>query len=197
MHSIGEQYDKIAEWWDNYHQDSEYGLSQLEKAISYCKSTDSALDVGCGSGGRLIRKLEHHGFKVTGMDTSEKMIDLALSHHPLVDFLVADICTWKPHQKFDLIVAWDSIFHLPFSMQVPVLSKLCGMLQKDGILAYTFGDGYGEHQSEWHNQQFYYSTIGINQNLKVIMENSCECRHLELDQFPQKHVFIIAKKMKR
>ena len=188
---IGEKYNKIASWWHNYHKDSDYGLNALQRAITYCKNHGTALDVGCGSGGRVVRQLENHGFQVTGIDISPQMIAIAKDTHPKVKFLVADICNWQSDHKYDLIVGWDSLFHLPLEMHDPVLIKLCGMLKTGGVFMYTLGDGYGEHESDWHNDKFYYSTIGINKNLKVIMENNCECRHLELDQYPEKHVVMI------
>lgn len=143
----------------------------------------------------MINLLESHGFQITGIDASEQMIALARHHHTNPEFIVADICQWDTAQKFDLIVAWDSIFHLPLDMQRPVLSKLCGMLHTNGILIYTFGDEIGEHESDWHDDKFYYSAIGITGNLEVMMQNDCECRHLELDQYPPKHVYMIAQKI--
>ena len=136
-------------------------------AISYCKVKGTALDVGCGSGGRIIRKLEQNGFNVTGIDASSKMIEIAKANHAPAEFFVADICDWETNQKYDFIVAWDSIFHLPLAMHSDVVPKLCRMLQKDGVLIYTFGDDYGEHESEWHIEKFNYSTIGMNGNLKM------------------------------
>lgn len=192
--TTGEKYNKIAQWWNDEHGDSEYGITQVKRAIGYCKDHGSALDVGCGSGGRIIRELENAGFTITGIDVSEQMIRLARSNHPNVDFQVQDIGTWESNQHYDLIVAWDSIFHLPLQSHVPVVSKLCRLLRKDGILIYTFGDSYGEHVSDWHNDKFYYSTIGIEGNMRVIMDNGCECRHLELDQFPLPHAYIIVRK---
>ena len=194
--TIGEKYDKIAKWWHDYHLESDYGLQAVDRAIAFCKNRETALDVGCGSGGRIINKLENLGFRVTGIDASPNMIAIARDTHKTSKFLVADICNWESDQQYDLIVGWDSLFHLPLSMHVPVLAKLCGMLKEEGIFLYTFGDGYGEHESDWHNDKFYYSTIGINENLKVIMENNCECRHLELDQYPEKHVVMIFRKLK-
>lgn len=113
-------------------------------------------------------------------------------HHSSI--LVRDICTWETTKKFDFILAWDSIFHLPFSMQEPVVTKLCKMLVENGVLVYTFGDGCGEHTDEWHSEQFYYSSIGINGNLSVLMKNQMVCKHLELDQFPENHVYLVAQK---
>ncbi|MBS1537111.1 MAG: class I SAM-dependent methyltransferase [Bacteroidetes bacterium] len=193
--NIGQKYDKIARWWHENHNESNYGLPQIERAISYCKNRGFALDVGCGSGGRVTRKLLDEGFEVSGIDASATMIELAQSNHPSLDFEVADISSWQTDKQYDFIVAWDSIFHLPFAMHPPVISKLCSMLQKDGILIYTFGDATGEIEGNWHNDTFYYSSIGIQENLRIIMESNCECRHLELDQYPEKHVVIIVQKM--
>ena len=79
---IGQQYDAIAEWWQNYHQDSDYGVAALERALGFAGLGRRALDIGCGAGGRLIRRLEARGFDVTGVDASAKMIELARRNHP-------------------------------------------------------------------------------------------------------------------
>lgn len=192
--NISGPYNKIAKWWHQKHEQSHYGISQLERAISYGKQHRTALDVGCGSGGRMIKKLESLGFRVTGIDISAKMLEIATEQHPSVQFIEADICDWESPHQFDLIFGWDSLFHLPFEQHAKVIPKLCRMLTPDGILAYTFGDDYGEHESIWLEETFYYSSIGISGNLQLIMEHDCTCRHLELDQFPEKHVFIIVQK---
>lgn len=192
--SIGEKYNKIAEWWNIEHKNSRYVMDQISKALSFCNDKDFALDVGCGSGGRIINELLNQGFKVTGVDASEKMIELAKVNHKNVEFFISDICEWQTQKKFNFIVAWDSIFHLPINSQKTVISKLCNLLNPKGILIYTFGDAYGEHKTKWHDEYFPYSSIGINENLQTIIENDCKCIHLELDQYPSNHVYIIAQK---
>ena len=122
------------------------------------------------------------------------MINLAKQNHPSENFFVADICRWNPEQKFDFIVAWDSIFHLPLSEHQTVFQKLCDLLNDNGVLIYTLGDSIGEHQDNWHDDTFHYSSIGINENLKILSGNGVTCKHLELDQFPQNHVYIIGVK---
>ena len=71
---LGTKYNKIAAWWNERHFDSEYGLKQVEKALSYATSSNHALDVGCGAGGRFVRLLQQKGFKVTGLDLSSRAI---------------------------------------------------------------------------------------------------------------------------
>jgi 2-polyprenyl-3-methyl-5-hydroxy-6-metoxy-1,4-benzoquinol methylase len=77
MVDIGQKYDRIAGWWHENHKDSAYGIAQINRAIRYCRNRGSALDVGCGSGGRFFRLLEGHGFRISGIDASAEMIRLA------------------------------------------------------------------------------------------------------------------------
>ena len=192
--TLGKKYDKIAQWWHDQHKESSYGVSQFERAIEYAKTCGKALDIGCGAGGRFLNILQNHGFSVTGLDASKEMVKLASSNHPEHTFLHKDICSWNTEEKFDFIVAWDSIFHLPLAMQKPVISKLCHSLAKGSVLIYTFGDAEGELTDQWHNDTFYYSSIGINENMKLLMDNGLSILHLELDQHPENHVYTIARK---
>ncbi len=202
----GKKYDKVADWWDEKHQNSEYGMEQIKRAVKYCNNKKSALDIGCGSGGRIINHLEKSGFEVTGIDVSTRMVELAKSNHPNAQIQFGDISNWKTDKKFDLIIAWDSIFHLPSSKQVPAIENMCSLLNKDGIIIYTFGDGDGDHEDksfddgnggqfgDLDNDYFGYGTIGISKNLHVLMNNTCKIMHLECDQYPAGHVYVIGKK---
>lgn len=192
---IGQQYDEIASSWASYHQTSDYGVAAIERALGFAKRKGTALDVGCGAGGRLIKLLEREGFGITGLDASCKMIDLARKAHPDGDFTAIVIGNWETDQKFDFILAWDSLFHLPYDEQQPVLEKLCAALAADGVLVYSFGDEDGSHSDAWEGQTFHYSSLGVTRNVEILQENALILRHLELDQFPEKHVFVIAQKL--
>ncbi len=191
---IGAKYDKIAHWWHQEHDHSLYGLEQIRGAILYCNQRRSALDVGCGSGGRVFRLLEEMGFGITGIDASAEMIAIARASHPAALLQVADIREWQSPERFDLVIAWDSIFHLAQHEHEQVLKKLADLLGAGGILIYTLGDAVGEHESDWHDDKFPYSSIGIGENLRVLMDCGLHIRHVELDQYPQKHAYIIARR---
>ncbi len=190
------RYDRIAEWWQTQHQNSLYGVAQLERAIKFVADKQFAIDIGCGSSGRFIQVLSKHGFQVEGLDISREMIDLAQQLHPDVTFYQENICCWTPPKLYSLITAWDSTFHLPLEMQEPVTQKLCNALEPGGVLMFTCGGGYrpGEVAGAFQGQNFEYSTLGINAFLKILDEQSCTCLHLEYDQYPEKHVYIIAQK---
>ncbi|MEA5467210.1 class I SAM-dependent DNA methyltransferase [Leptothoe sp. PORK10 BA2] len=191
------RYDRIAQWWQTQHQASLYGIPQLERAIQFTLKKQLALDIGCGSSGRFIKVLSKHGFQVEGLDISSEMIDLAKQLHPSITFYRADICCWNPPLKlYSLIVAWDSTFHLPLDMQEPVTKKLCDALEPGGVLMFTCGGGHrgGEISGTFQGQDFEYSTLGVNAFLKILDERQCTCLHLEYEQYPENHVYIIAQK---
>lgn len=191
-----DRYDRIAQWWQTQHQHSTYGLNQLDRAIQFLPQRTAALDIGCGSSGRFISHLLQQGFQPEGLDISAAMIDLAQQIHPSVPFYVADICTWLPPKPYSLITAWDSTFHLPLSDQAPVLQKLCNALEPHGVILFTCGGGHipDEISGSFQGQDFEYSTLGVDAFLKLLMDNHCTCRHLEYDQYPERHVSIIAQK---
>jgi SAM-dependent methyltransferase len=190
------RYDRIAHWWQTQHQGSSYGVAQLERAIKFVSKRQLAIDIGCGSSGRFINVLKEHGFQVEGLDISEEMINLAQQLHPGNTFYRADICYWNPPKLYNLIVAWDSTFHLPLEMQEPVTRKLCDALEPNGVLMFTCGGGHrqGEVSGAFQGQDFEYSTLGVNAFLKILTEHQCTCLHLEYDQYPENHVYIIAQK---
>src|SRR5689334_485489 len=142
----GSHYDRIALWWQKQHVHSAYGITALERAIQFVENKSTALDVGCGSSGRFIEVFIKHSFTPTGVDISSEMIAMARQRHPQVAFYTADICTWQLPQKYDLISAWDSTFHLPLAEQKPVLKKLCNGLNPNGILLFTCGGGNGPQE---------------------------------------------------
>ena len=192
----GSHYDRIALWWQQQHRDSTYGIAALERAIQFVENRSVALDIGCGSSGRFIEVLMKNGFTPAGVDVSPEMIALARQRHPDATFYAADICTWQFPQTYDLISAWDSTFHLPIAEQKPVLKKMCAGLTSKGILLFTCGGGTAAHEISggFEGETFDYSTLGVDEFLRLLSEFGCSCRHLEYDQYPENHVYIIAQK---
>ena len=137
-------YDSIASHWasDAFH--AENGMEQHRRALQFlnrqeANSTTTALDVGCGSSGRLIELLIETGFEVEGLDISTEMLALAPSRHPNITFHQADFCEWSFPRQYDFITAWDSVWHIPLARQGETISKLCGGLTAGGVLIFSAG----------------------------------------------------------
>ena len=194
---IGRSYDTLAQSWQESMLRSTYGIPQFERAIKFTKNHGFALDVGCGSSSRLIDLLLKRGFRVEGLDVSEKMITMIRVLHPNLSFFHEDISTWTLPRKYDFISAWDSIWHLPVAKQEPVLRKICDGLAPDGIFIFTTAgfDVPGEKTGDTNmGPPVDYGYLGIPKTLEILTQGGCVCRHLEFDQYPEKHLYVIAQK---
>ena len=193
---IADSYDHLAAHWASDAFNKRNGIAQHERAFRFTSLRGKALDVGCGSSGRIIQLLLDHGFQPEGLDVSCEMIALARTKHPSVVFHHADICTHESGTTYDFISAWDSIWHVPLPLQRQTLEKLGRALNPSGILIFTSGglDAAGEATNPFLGQPLYHATPGIPELLSTLYESGCICRHLEYDQFPEKHLYIIAEK---
>lgn len=191
----GRSYDTIAPTWREPHIQSN-GIAQMERAIQFAATRGHALDIGCGCSGRFIDLLTRHGFQVEGIDVSEKMIALARETHPKTTFHHADISEWDFPRKYDFILAWDSTWHLPLERQEPVVKKICKGLAPGGVFIFTTGgvDGPHEMADSSMGPPVFYSVLGIPATLALLERCGCVCRHLEYDQYPEPHLYIIAQK---
>ena len=193
--ATGRSYDKLARKWQELPNKS-YGIAQFERAIQFTKNRGDAFDIGCGSQGRMMDLLIRHGFRPEGLDVSAEMIALARQRHPAVTFHQADICQWTFSREYDFISAWDSVWHLPMEQQEPVLEKICAALAPNGVYIYTTGglDDPGEKSNSDMGVPLGYSVLGIPRLLELLNKFGCICRHLEYDQYPEMHLYVIAQK---
>ena len=196
---IATVYDQIAEHWDCPEFNCEYGIHQHERALQFAAKAGRALDIGCGSSGRVIELLLRRGFAVEGLDISAEMLRRARAHHPRVHFHWADICAWQFPKRYDFISAWDSVWHVPLARQLDVLRKIASGLHAGGVLIFTTGgvDQACEVTNPCFGQPLYHAAPGIPAVLRTLEANACVCRHLEYDQYPEDHVYVIAQRMPR
>ena len=142
-------------------------------------------------GGRIVDALTSAGFQAVGVDASAEMVRRARRRHPSSQFVHADICEWLPPGKYDIVVAWDSIFHAPYAEQRPVVGKLCDALAPGGSILFTAGGVDGEIIGENRGQTFYYSSLTEIEYLRVLSECGCKCILLERDSHPDEHIVVI------
>lgn len=72
----------------------------------------TAMDLACGTG-ILCRILDQAGICAYGMDFSSGMIEIAKQNAPHLHFDVADMTTYRPNKKFDLVTCTgDAVNHI-------------------------------------------------------------------------------------
>jgi SAM-dependent methyltransferase len=186
-------YDKLASHWNSDEFNRTNGIAQHKWAFRFASRKGVAIDVGCGSSGRIIDLMISEGFEAEGLDISPEMVRMAKSRHPEVLFHLADICDWDFPKKYDFISAWDSIWHAPLESHEAILRKLCEGLNHGGILIFTSGglDRPGEVTNPCLGQPLYHASLGIPRLLEIVSQQGCICRHLEYDQHPELHLYLI------
>ena len=94
----------------------------------------SSMDLACGTG-ILCEILHQSGIKASGMDFSAGMIDIARERTPEIHYDVADMITYRPDEKFDLVTCTgDAINH------ISALSDVEKIFQN--VYAYMASGGY-------------------------------------------------------
>lgn len=72
----------------------------------------TAMDLACGTG-ILCEILHNSGIKAAGMDLSAGMIDIARAGNPEIHYDVADMITYRPEKRFDLVTCTgDALNHI-------------------------------------------------------------------------------------
>lgn len=181
-------YNKIAEDYFKEHKaniewfNSIYGY--LDKFIYFLKPGSFVLDVGCGPGFHS-KYLISKGFKVIGIDFSEKMIEIANRETPEGDFRVMDIRDLSDlNQKFDGIFAHAILLHFPKKEAKDILKNLKDKLKLGGYLSIAIKEIRTDREEEqvvvendygYEYQRFfsYYTLDEIKNYLKDLEMEIC------------------------
>ncbi|MGQ8364448.1 class I SAM-dependent methyltransferase [Glaciecola sp. 1036] len=193
---IGLAYDQLTPLFNSSDFNRSYGIEQHKRALKFVKNPASAFDVGCGCSGRIFDLLIEHGLTAKGIDVSEQMVALAKERHPTIDIICGDICEYSFTEQYDFITAWDSIWHIPLASQQAVMDKLVNALAPAGVLLFSFGgtENADKHVNTAMGPAMYYSTLGTNGYIELLLSKGMQLKHLEFDQFPERHGYLIAQK---
>lgn len=132
-------YARHAQRFDRARTRSLMELPYLERATSLAPPPGKVLDVGCGSGEPLARYFIERGYEVTGVDAVEEMLDMCRARFPQMRWLRADMRQIDMPEQFDIVIAWDSYFHLPPDDQRRMFPTLRRHTTPGGVLMFTSG----------------------------------------------------------
>jgi len=134
-----EIYDNFADTYD-----SNRGAFDISRILDdfyflFGESKGQILDLGCGAGEPVARYFISHGWQVTGVDFSQRMLELASKYAPDMKAIRADIreVEFVPDQ-FDAVTATYSLFHLPFAEHPGVFRKIYKWLKPNGRILFTY-----------------------------------------------------------
>ena len=89
-----------------------FGEQLLEWLRQHNVKPGTSLDLACGTG-VLCEILYKNGIQASGMDFSEGMIQIARASNPRISYDVADMITYCPGRKYDLVTCTgDALNHI-------------------------------------------------------------------------------------
>ena len=152
LREINKFSEMASEWWDpngkfaSLHKFNpirqEYLVDKIKNHFSilpngsYPFKNLTLLDVGCG-GGLIAEPMTRLGAKVTGIDASEKNINVAKFHAEQMNLKINYLCATpeKLNEQFDVILCLEIIEHVA---DVDLFIKSCAkLLKKNGVIFFA------------------------------------------------------------
>jgi SAM-dependent methyltransferase len=177
-------YDRVAEQYlATKDPEDPLTLAALEELDRNLSPGAAVLDLGCGAGVPVTRWLVDKGFAVTGVDLSERQLELARRLVPGATFVRADMSElgFEP-QAFGAVVAFHSIIHVPRAEHPSLLAAIHRWLEPGGsfLATLTVTDFEGE-EDDWEGwgAAMRWSHYGERANVEMLRQSGFEIVYAE------------------
>lgn len=159
MDEIAILYARHARRYDQARSRRLFEQPYLNAASSALPASARVLDLGCGTGEPIARYFVEKGHYVTGVDAAAPMIELCHERMPEMTWVHADMRKLALPERFELIVAWDSFFHLNHSDQRAMFATFERHAAPGGVLLFTSGPSEGVALGNLFGDELYHSSL--------------------------------------
>lgn len=164
----------------------------LDELNGCLKPNSEILDIGCGAGVPVDKYLVSKGHRLTGVDISEKQIELAKVNVPQASYSVGDMLKVKYRaDSFDAVVSFYAIFHIPKERHLEIFKKIYDLLKTGGFFLATLGFEEWEGCEEFHGVTMHWSHFGKDKNLELIERAGFEIVRAEVDDSGGEHHLVV------
>ena len=134
--------------------DIRYEIIDMIKELKVSK----ILDMGIGSGD-MIFPLYELGYEITGVDLSQKMIDIALLKMPKIKLILSTFndAIESITDKFDIIMFNYAIHHINYDEQIELLLECQTLLNNNGFI--IIGDVSTKNMEQMQQQKVIFKDI--------------------------------------
>lgn len=199
---VARGYDAVADVYLGRFSSSAVRDAWLAEFVALLPDKAHVLDLGCGAGVPVAKRLVELGHAVTGGDDSARQIRLARAHVPTSTFLHADMTGIElPVASFDGVAAFYSITHVPAAEQEPLLACIGSWLKPGGIFVGSFGTGEAhDWTGQWLGAEMFFSHNGEATNVALVRRAGLELLRVEAmkqDDEDTRFLWILARKLDR
>ncbi len=167
-------YKKHARAWTALRGGLLYEKAWLDHFLAFIPEHSQIIDFGCGSGKPIAAYLIAQGHAVTGVDSSDTMIEMARLNFPDQRWIVHDMRSFKADQTFQGILAWDSFFHLSPDDQRAMFQQFTDCAQQGTALMFSSGPSAGEAIGELFGDALYHASLSQEEYRQLLAEHGFE-----------------------
>jgi SAM-dependent methyltransferase len=159
---VADGYNRIAEryaQWTREELVDEARPKYLSLLLDSFPPGADVLELGCGGGGPTTSQLANR-FRLTGVDISDRQIELAQASVPGASFVCGDMTRLAlPGESFDAVASFYAFNHLPFGELPNLLIRIADWLRSDGLLVAALARKYdpGTVEADWLGAPMYFS----------------------------------------
>lgn len=151
-------YEQVATIFDRERDKSLFERRWLDRTLNHATGR-RVLDLGCGSGRPIAQYMTDRRATVTGIDGAPAMIELFQRNLPKAEAIVADMRTLDLGRTFDIVLAWNSFFHLSPDDQTMMFPVFSAHAAPGAVLLFTSGPAAGEPIGQVGGQPIYHSSF--------------------------------------
>ncbi|MFX0025666.1 MAG: class I SAM-dependent methyltransferase [Candidatus Hermodarchaeota archaeon] len=165
---VKKSYNKIAASYYS-HRDLNKFNGELDKFVDLLPKNGHVLDVGCGAGIPTGKYLVGRGLKVTGIDISDTMLEMARKNVPEANFINKDMNNLDFNENsFDGIISVYALFHVPKKNHPNIFEQFFKILRPGGTLLINTGTSESEGVSNFFGQPMFWSNYDPKKTLEIV-----------------------------
>lgn len=177
-------YRKYGRQWTELRGEYLYEQSWLDRFCEKLSNNAKVLDLGCGSGVPIARYLIKKGCAITGVDSSEVMLEMAqqnfsVEKYPNHRWILGDMrnvqlnenVSYNTDSIFDGILAWDSFFHLTADDQRQMFTQFQRISKIGTMLMFTSGPSDGEAIGEMFGEALYHASLSPDEYRQLLAQH--------------------------
>ncbi|WP_421704339.1 class I SAM-dependent methyltransferase [Aliiroseovarius sp.] len=171
---ILETYESVAEGFARARNRSLFERKWLDRLLNHAPARLPArrvLDLGCGPGLPIAAYLSDRGCAVTGVDGAASMVALFRRNLPRATGVEDDMRGLDLGEKFEVVLAWNSFFHLSADDQRGMFATFAAHAAPRAVLMFTSGPSAGEAIGEVEGQPVYHASLAPEEYRKLLVDN--------------------------
>lgn len=167
-------YDRHASHWDRLRSNHFSDRKWIERFRTSLPASSSVLDLGCGTGQPVAGCMIEAGHRVTGVDSSARMIARCRERFATHSWIHADMRSLELNRQFAGILAWNSFFHLHPDDQRGMFTVFQRHAAPGALLMFTSGTGLGEALGEFQGETLYHASLDPQEYANLLQEHGFE-----------------------